>query len=98
VCTSADEFGPNSKARPHAGRVHSKKVTDIDEGERPIVPLGCDPAESFPPLAARYAGAASLDAPHGVFEYCRHESYLGEARSRSTPQKVGRKLDEMARV
>ncbi len=90
---SAEALGPDSKARPRAARVHSKKVADIDESERPIMPLGCDPLESFQPLAVRHAGAGSLNTPNGVFEYCRHQSNFGEELLRSGARELGWKLD-----
>ena len=57
------------------------------------MPLGCNPFESFQPLAARHAGAGSLNARHSVFEYCCDERDLGEEQSRSAAQEVRRDID-----
>src|SRR5713226_9327135 len=78
----------DSKSRPHRLRIHAEKIADIDEIKRPVAPLGSDPFESIRGLSVRHAGAASLNATHGVLEYCRDERYLRAAH----PGSVGREV------
>jgi len=92
VGASAGALGPDAKARPHAARVHSKKLADVDESERPIMPLGCDPFENFQPFAVPHAEVSPLNTPNGVFEYRCYERDFGEEQLRPRKQ-VRWKLD-----
>ena len=78
----------DSKSRPHRPRIHAEKIADIDEIKRPVAALGCDPFASIRGLPMRHAAAASLNATHGVLEYCRHERYLRAAHPGSVEREV----------